>query len=138
MKATKKLILISLAMTVLQGCSAQSKSEKIEYSTTKTSSASIIEVNEKKYADLYHFYKNRSGVQDAKNALKNGMTIVKVFYAGRGGIVIPAFDKEPKNCQQESIVGMGDVIYGAEHMKYRKLMRDYAKDYNQIMRHYCH
>ena len=133
MKATKKIVLISLAMTVLQGCSAQ----KPEYSTLQTSAASIININEKKYADLYLFYKNRSGAQDANNALKNGMTLVKVFYAGRGGIVIPAFDKEPKNCRQETIAGMGDVIYGAEHMKYRKLMRDYAKDYNQVMLAYC-
>lgn len=105
--------------------------------TKASSTSSIIDNKEMKYARLYQLNKNRSGTQDAIDSVESGSRVVKVIVAGRGNTVIPAFDHAPKNCQLEVVEGMGDVIYGENHMMYRKFMRDYSKDFNTVMKKYC-
>jgi len=137
MNVLNKILLGACALLLITACSTPKKEEAEPVIIKTSSTTTLIQKNEKNYASLYHFYKNRSGSEDAKKALKAGRKVLKVFYAGRGGVVIPAFESKPKNCLQEPIEGMGDVIYGDSHLKYRKVMRRYAKQYNQTMLAYC-
>jgi len=121
---------------LVSACSVAEKQEAKPL-LIKTSTTSHIKEKESYFADLNNIYKNKDAIKAARDNLKAGSNVVKVFYAGRGGVVIPEFNDAPNNCLQESVEGMGDVIYGEQHMKYRQLMREYAKQYNLVMKAYC-
>ena len=135
----KQIVSTLLAPILLIGCSVTNTTAiKPQSSVIKASSTStIISNKELEYARLYQLNKYKSGTQDAIESAKSGIRTVKVIYSGRGSTLIPAFEEAPKNCEFDAVEGMGDVIYGENHMKYRKLMRIYAKDFNQIMTAYC-
>ena len=135
-----KAVVGGLVVSALMfGCSSSHTAEKSSQSTIMkaSSTSSIITDKETEYARLYQLFKNKSGAQDAKDSASAGVRSIKVIYAGRGNTVIPAFDSAPKNCKLVAIDGMGDVLYGENHLKYRKLMRAYAEAFNTEMKQHC-
>ena len=78
---------------------------------------------------------------EASRAIKSNDAYFMVVSAGRGsGQSIPGL-VEPQlqihNCRTVAAEGMGDVLYGANHMSYRQELLTYMRQFNAIIAPYC-
>lgn len=85
--------------------------------------------------DLRHIIKG-DPVADAKKAMKSGNHSVWVV-SNRASRVFPGLDNIDEERLQklsvQSAPGMGDTVYGNEHIKLREQFIEYAAKYNQII-----
>ena len=91
----------------------------------------------KKYADL----KQMNPSVEVAKAVKNNSIYLLAYQSGRGGArLIPGLvEPQPTNinCRVLQLDGMGDSIYGENHLKYRVELRKYASEFNAKMFSYC-
>jgi hypothetical protein len=133
----KKLLLI-LSVSIF------AMSASVTNALPKVPSAKEIKAEkEKKYAQELVQMKSRSAAKDAAAAKSLGFPYLLAHHAGRSlSLVIPGLaQKDYKAAQARCpiliIDGLGDVIYGANHMAYRKAMTDYAASFNKITYKAC-
>ena len=98
---------------------------------------------EKKYALELIRVKKMNAVTNAADAIKLGFPHLLVHYAGRSGsLVLPGIEQEnyrhaQAKCPVLVLDGLGDTIYGNNHMHYRKAMTAYAAKFNKITYKAC-
>jgi len=150
MKNLLKIFILTLPLATVQACSNPELNQ-----TENTHSESI---PPKKFGDRFSvenikkereaFYaqkrielKRSTPTVDVKNALRNNDVYLMVIPAGRGGSSsIPGLI-EPKvtnvNCKTVFVEGMGDILYGKNHMLYRQELLQYMRQFNALMSQYC-
>ena len=82
----------------------------------------------------------RNPAAEAQQAITRGDKAVMGYYAGRAGLKIPGFDYQEQSantCSLKTLDGLGDVIYGENHLKYRVALRNFARQYNIAIKHTC-
>jgi len=92
------------------------------------------------YADLLASLSQRNPVTEAEQDMASGQRSVMGYYAGRAGLKIPGFTQQQQarqQCSLRTLDGLGDVIYGENHLKYRVALRRFAKAYNIAMMPAC-
>ena len=136
-----------LSTLLIQGCNAgpdtskpikRSAPEPIGSLQPKTLSS--IESKDQKFAELLQALENRNPNTEAQQAINNGIPNVLGYYSGRGGLKVPGLTSEQQanqRCKLNTIDGLGDVIYGENHMRYRIAIRAFAKTYNSNMLAAC-
>ncbi len=98
---------------------------------------------ESKYAEKLKQMQSRDAAKDAKSAQQLGFPYLLVHYAGRSqNLLIPGLNQKDSQiaksrCPMLILEGMGDVIYGTQHMAYRKTMTDYAAKFNVLNYKVC-
>lgn len=102
-----------------------------------TSTASIKKQEEQKYAQLLKTLKTKNAAQDAQQAIARGNVQVLGYQSGRGGLQTPGFNGQHNRCKVTIKDGMGDMIFGQNHMNYRNALTQYMTRYNQTMLPYC-
>ena len=74
---------------------------------------------------------------EVKKALKSNKVYLLAYQSGRGGETITPGLVEPQAIEQKCKVlqldGMGDAIYGENHLKYRIALQQYASKFNALM-----
>ena len=105
--------------------------------SNSTSTASIKQTKEQEYQRLLHELEQKDANRDAQQAIERGDIHVLGYQAGRGQFKIPSVDQSQNRCAIKQIDGMGDVIYGESHLKYRIAVKAYASQFNQIMVRHC-
>ncbi|RVU85553.1 hypothetical protein EOL70_06280 [Leucothrix sargassi] len=136
-----------LSAVLIQGCNAGPETTKPANTPTGSTPTNPIPsgLNSVKQKDQYYAERlvgiqSRDAVAEAQQALAKGAPNVLGYYSGRAGLKVPSFTAEQQakqRCKLNTIEGMGDVIYGENHMKYRIAMRDFAKTYNSQMLAVC-
>jgi len=127
-----------LSMTLVQGCNAgpdtprpiNNKSSEVAGKATPTSSA---KTKDEQFAQLTAALSSRDPQAEAQQAMASGQPNIMGYYSGRAGLKTPGLTTEQQKnqrCKLNIIDGLGDVIYGLNHMKYRIAIRDFAKVYN--------
>ncbi len=107
------------------------------------SAKEIIAEKEKKYAQELVQVKSRNASKDAAAAKRLGFPYLLAHHAGRSlSLVIPGLaQKDYKvvqaRCPILIIDGLGDTIFGDNHMAYRKAMTSYAAAFNKITYKAC-
>ena len=81
--------------------------------------------------------RQRNAALEASQAVARGERFLYGWYAGRGGLRIPGANSGQANCQIRALDGLGDVIYGQNHLKYRVEMRRFATTFNAAMLPSC-
>ena len=102
----------------------------------------IKQQREAEYAQKLQALNQRDPVQDAQTTIASGKIIHLLAYqSGRGGkLKAPCLtdaQASHANCKFKLLDGMGDAIYGENHLKYRIAIRRYAQRYNQCIYPYC-
>lgn len=93
---------------------------------------------ESKYAEELKQMQKRDATKDAKAAQHLGFPYLLAHYAGRSqNLILPGLNENETGIAQARcpvliLDGMGDVIYGPQHMAYRKAMTDYAATFNKL------
>ncbi|MEE9303952.1 MAG: hypothetical protein V3U84_09205 [Thiotrichaceae bacterium] len=133
-----KKILLPLSVSLLAMTLATSNA------APKVPSASEIKAQqEKKYATEMVRMKKKDASKDAEAAKRLGFPYLLAHHAGRSAsLVIPGLaQKDYKTAQARCPIlildGLGDTIYGDQHMAYRKAATDYAAQFNQITYKAC-
>lgn len=101
------------------------------------STQSIKKQEEQNYAQLLKILKTKSAGQDAQQAITRGDIQILGYQAGRGGLQTPGYNGQQNRCKITIMDGMGDMIFGQNHMNYRLALTQYMTRYNQIMLPYC-
>jgi hypothetical protein len=107
------------------------------------SAAEIKAKQEKKYAAELVRVKKMSAAKNAADAIKLGFPYLLVHYAGRSRtLLLPGIEQKDHNnarakCPVLVLDGLGDTIYGNNHMAYRKAMTAYAAKFNKITYKAC-
>lgn len=102
--------------------------------TVVLSTASIKEQEEQKYTQLLANLQVKNPQQDVKNAIARGDLRVLGYQSGRGGLKVPGLTGVQQNrCSVNQLGGMGDTIFGNNHLRYRVALRQYANQYNRLM-----
>ena len=143
MKHTLVYMLIAGLCSLMTACVAAP--EKPEKGSTmrdlakkeNASAEAIKQRQEQQYAQLLENLQRRSSTQEARNAIARRDYYMMAYYAGRGGLKIPGVNSNQTRCRIQQLDGMGDMIYGDNHMKYRLAMRDFASQFNRIMQSHC-
>ena len=139
-------ISLFLSATLVQGCNAGPDTPRpINKSSTTAGSPqiqSVSHVSEKdqEFAELLQALSQRNPQREASEAMANGTPNILGYYGGRAGLKTPGLTVEQQakqRCKLNIIDGLGDVIYGENHMKYRIAMRNFAKAYNSSMLTAC-
>ncbi len=93
------------------------------------------------YAQKLAALKILSPIQDAQRAVAADGYYFLAYQTGRGGLLkTPGLTQQQssnKRCGIQMLDGMGDVIYGDNHLQYRKAIRDYAYQFNKTMFSFC-
>lgn len=96
---------------------------------------------EQVYAQKHESLKRLNPIQDAQRAGAADDYYFLAYQTGRGGILkTPGLTQQQstnKRCGLRLLDGMGDVIYGDNHQKYRKALRHYAEQFNKTMFSFC-
>jgi len=98
---------------------------------------------EKKYAQELKAMEKRNPAKDAQAAKSLGFPYLLAHYAGRSSsLIIPGIDNQHlKTAQQRCPIlimdGLGDMVYGKQHMAYRKASTDYAVAFNKVTYKAC-
>lgn len=134
-------ILFSTAL--LQACNAGPESTR----PTVTSQAPLkvqqpmpVSAEDQKFADLLKELSQRNPKLEAQQSIASGNPFLLAYYSGRAGLKVPGLTSEQqakKRCPLKTIDGLGDVIYGENHLKYRIAMRNFAKIFNTNMSATC-
>jgi len=106
---------------------------KEDHASTQT----IKKQEEQKYAQLLTTLKAKNATQDAQQAIARGDLQILGYQAGRGGLKTPGINTQQNRCKVTIMDGMGDMIFGQNHMNYRIALTQYMNRYNQIMLPYC-
>ncbi|GAA0425060.1 hypothetical protein GCM10009133_37000 [Cocleimonas flava] len=141
----KKMLLISGISLLMQACVAVPNDSSSKSASSNPSKRFSIENIKKKkeeeYAKKYADLKKMNPAEEVAKAVKNNSIYLLAYNSGRGGErKIPGL-LEPQpvsvNCRVLQLDGMGDVIYGENHLKYRIALREYASSFNASMMTYC-
>ena len=136
--------LISQACTAIPPSSSDSgyvprssQTSTPDYSTTR-----IKQKREAEFAQKLASLQRQNPVREAQHLASLGNTYLWVYNSGRGGSVkAPGLTTQQitnmRGCQLLQLEGMGDTIYGDNHLKYRVAARNYAKQFNLTMIRYC-
>lgn len=144
---------LPISMTVIfsalliQGCNAGpetprpiNKSAAVPAGTSYIKTANSISDKDQQYATLLLALEKRSPSSEAQQAIASGKPTIIGYYSGRAGLKTPGLTTEQQaqqRCKLDVIDGLGDVIYGENHMKYRIAMRNFAKTYNSTTISVC-
>ena len=136
-----------LSTLLIQGCNAGPDTSKpIKKSTAEpvgslySKTVSSTATKDQKFAELLQALESRNPNTEAQQAIRNGTPNVLGYYSGRGGLKVPGMTTEQQanqRCKLNTIDGLGDVIFGENHMKYRIAIRAFAKTYNSNMIAVC-
>lgn len=102
------------------------------------SAASIKAEQEKMYGEKIKLLKMKDPLKDAMDAAALGFPYVLGHYEGRSQVlVLPGVDLMIYTNNKERVPvlymdGLGDSIYGKNHIEYRQLMEEYAKKFNSL------
>ena len=141
----KKLLLISGISLLMQACVAVPNESSSNRSSSQPSNRFSIEnikkQKEAEYAKKYADLKKLNSSEEVAKAVKNNNIYLLAYQSGRGGArLIPGLvEPQPTNvnCRVLQLDGMGDAIYGENHLKYRVELRKYASEFNAKMLSYC-
>ena len=138
MKLLKRLALLPIFVIIL-GCNHQ---PPVQMNNSKSHSQPTGNTADKDlyYMNLLEALEQRNAVAEAKQAIASNQYQLMGYYSGRAGLKVPGIDSSQQpnaRCQLNVIDGMGDVIYGENHMKYRIAMRKFATAFNTEMRAVC-
>ncbi len=136
--------LITLAF-LLQACNAGPETPRpIAQTSQATSSPQPMNENitskDREYIGLLQELSQRNPEQEAQQAAARGERSILGYYAGRGGLKLPGLTQEQQavqKCTLKTLDGLGDVIYGDNHLKYRVALRQFAGRYNSAMLSAC-
>jgi ribosomal protein L35AE/L33A len=101
------------------------------------STQAIKQREEQQFAQMLVSLQQRNAIQEARAAISRGDYYVMGYNTGRGGQVIPGVVVRQNRCRVQLMDGMGDMIYGDNHMKYRIAAKRFANQFNQQMLPYC-
>ena len=105
---------------------------------TAPSAESIKAKQEKNYAELIKKLKAKNPLKDATDASTLGFPYLLGHYAGRStalvisGVDMTIYNNNKARCPVLMMEGLGDSIYGKNHLEYRRLMELYATKFNTI------
>jgi hypothetical protein len=148
----KNLFLVISSMMLLQACgattpepsvqtSAQASKSKLERFGSLSNSSNIKKKRENEYQQKLVELERRSAANDVQRSIANNQVHLLSYYAGRSATAkVPGLTAHQLNnvrCPLKQIEGMGDVIYGKSHLKYRKAMIKYAAEFNSRMVSHC-
>lgn len=150
MKKIKQLSSYMLISIVLPACtevpSSMASKPHINtpsnYTPPNYSIGNIKQKREAEYAQKLSALKRKNPVNDAHNEAAKGKAYLWVYQSGRGGITKAPGLSEAQlanntSCSIRQIAGLGDMIYGETHLKYRVAIRKYANQFNKVMLRYC-
>ena len=150
MKILLKLLILTFPLVTVQACSSPASdqnqggnSESImpkefgdRFSTEK-----IKKEREAFYAQKLSELRRSSPSADVNTALQANDIYLMAVPAGRGGSRSYPGLVEPQavnvNCKTVSAEGMGDVLYGKNHILYRQELLQYMSQFNTLMSPYC-
>lgn len=142
-----KLLMLGVCLLIFTACSGTATNDTNE----KSSSDSIMPKefgdrfsidNIKKEREAYYAkkrieLKNTSPSAEVVKALRSGNVYLMEIPAGRGGSRSFPGLVEPKimevNCKTVPVEGMGDVLYGKNHILYRKELLIFMREFNALM-----
>ena len=130
---------------VLQACNAGPESTRPTSPTTSASSPQAnsnesISAEDQKYANDLEALSRRNPQHEAQQAMARGEHFLIGYYSGRAGLKTPGLSSEQQTsqtCKINTVNGLGDVIYGENHLKYRIAMRNFARAFNTEMLSVC-
>ena len=140
----RSLIIISGLSLLMQACVATPVKTNNQQSNNagEFSVEDIKQREEAEYAQKLERLNKRNPVQDAQQSISQGEYYLLAYQSGRGGInKAPGLTQaQAKNslCRFKRLDGLGDSIYGENHLKYRVKIRQYASQFNQTMYAFCH
>lgn len=134
-----------LVVPLLQACNAGPDSTRpaLSNGTVRTPHAQITEhtsQKDQKYVALLQDLSERTPNTEGKQARARGEHYLLGYYSGRAGLKLPGLSAEQhttQRCEVKTIDGLGDVIYGENHLKYRIAIRKFAKEFNSQMLGVC-
>lgn len=144
-----KLLSIMSISLFIQACTATPPPSTSGYvprtsgnNTPSYSTDLIKQKREAEYAQKLAAIKRQNPIRDAHNLAAQGNKYLWVYQSGRGGSTkAPGLSTQQlsnlRGCQLVLLQGMGDTIYGDNHLKYRIAARNYAKQFNLTMLPYC-
>lgn len=131
---------------IVQGCTAVPAPEPYVPRTQSNEASNysvgtIKQKREREYANKLAALQKRNPVRDAHNLASERNIYLWVYQSGRGGKTkasgLTAQQLANANCRLRQMDGMGDAIYGDNHLKYRIANRRYASQFNKVMLRYC-
>ena len=130
------------AVLMLQACNAGPNTPRPITNTPQptTSPQSSVSERDSQYINLLQELSRRNPEVEAQQAIAAGDRSVMAYYAGRAGLKIPGFNGEEQaaqSCSLKTLDGLGDVIYGENHLKYRVALRNFARSFNTAMKPIC-
>lgn len=142
---SRQLFGLMLTALLLQACNAGPDTPRpISYTPQTVASsqkpASSTSSKDSEYANLLDGLSQRNPTIEAQQDMARGERSVLGYYAGRAGLKIPGLtppQQATQRCALKTLDGLGDVIYGENHLKYRVALRRYAKAYNIAMMPAC-
>ncbi len=144
MKNKLKFLSLALLSAMVSACAATptqpgKKSSSLMDAARKqhASTQAIKQREEQQFAQMLASLQKRNAIQEAQAAISRGDYYVMGYYAGRGGRVIPGIVISRNRCRVQLMDGMGDMILGENHMKYRIAAKRFANQFNQVMLPYC-
>ena len=141
----KKTLTITGLSLLMQACVAApntppSSSQPDDFSS-RFSVEAIKQRREAEYAQKLADLNKLDPAEEVKKALKSNKVYLLAYQSGRGGETITPGLIEPQaievKCRVLQLDGMGDAIYGENHLKYRIALRKYASEFNALMYPNC-
>jgi len=144
------IFLLSSVMFYIQGCSAPNANEIENLNSNKSKSKvfgdrfsieNIKKEREAYYAQKISELNNLSPSTEVQKALQSNSPYFMATADGKGttlsipGLIDPKI--QPINCKTVAVEGMGDVLYGKNHLVYRQQMLSYMSEFNSLMSQYC-
>ena len=134
-----------LSSILLQACNAAPDSTRPttperSISTPQANATSNVNNEDQKYANDLAELTKRNPQLEAQQAISRGEHFLLGYYSGRAGLKTPGLTSEQQasqRCKVSTVEGLGDVIYGENHLKYRIAMRNFAKAFNTQMLGVC-
>lgn len=141
----KTHLTVVLMILTLQACAATPKenSSKLpnDELANRFSIKAIKEKREAEFADKLRQLNARSPVAEVQSALRSNNLYLYSYTSGRGGqSVIPGLiEPQPvlTKCKLVQMDGMGDAIYGPNHLKYRQAIVRYSSEFNRGIISFC-
>ena len=136
-----KIIIICSVSLLMQACVATpntspSSSQPDQFSS-RFSIEAIKQRREAEYAQKLVALNKLDPASEVKKALKNNKVYLLAYQSGKGGSTITPGLVEPQafdlKCKVLQLDGMGDAIYGENHLRYRIALQKYASKFNALM-----
>ncbi|MEH6457365.1 MAG: hypothetical protein V7749_13630 [Cocleimonas sp.] len=150
MKNLFKLLVLVLPIITVQACSSPVPNKTDDSSSAsimpkefgdRFSSEKIKREREALYAKKLSELRLKDPATEVNNALRSNNIYLMAVPAGRGvSRSIPILN-EPKslqvNCKTVAVEGMGDALFGKNHILYRQELLQYMRKFNTLMSPYC-